>query len=101
MIKATLVRAERIAIFATVIGLVIGALFAFILSRSIVNPVAGLTAAMRRVSNGDLATEIPARDRKDEVGAMAVALAVFRDALQRNQEMEAEAEAREAAGRGG
>ncbi|KPQ11522.1 MAG: methyl-accepting chemotaxis protein [Saliniramus fredricksonii] len=96
VIKATLVSAERIAIFATVIGLVIGAVFAFILSRSIVNPVAGLTAAMKRVSSGDLATEIPARDRTDEVGAMAMALAVFRDALQRNQEMEAEAEAREA-----
>ena len=95
-IKATLVSAERIAIIATLIGLLIGAVFAFILSRSIVNPVVGLTAAMKRVSAGDLGTEIPARDRQDEVGAMAAALAVFRDALKRNQEMEAEAEAREA-----
>ena len=96
VVNATLEAAEQIAMWATVIGLVLGGLIAFFLARSIVTPVTGLTAAMKRVSDGDLTTEIPARDRKDEVGAMAAALAVFREALQRNRDMEEQAKAREA-----
>ena len=96
VISRTFASAKQIAMWATAIGLVLSGLIAFFLARSIVTPVTGLTAAMKRVSDGDLTTEIPARDRKDEVGAMAAALAVFRDALQRNREMEAEARAREA-----
>ena len=96
VINATLEAAELIAMWTTGIGLVLGAVIAFFLARSIVTPVTGLTSAMTQVSEGDLATEIPALDRKDEVGAMAQALAVFRDALRRNREMEEEAKAREA-----
>ncbi|SCC79469.1 methyl-accepting chemotaxis protein [Saliniramus fredricksonii] len=96
VINATLQTAELIAMWTTAIGLVLGALIAFFLARSIVNPVTGLTSAMTKVSDGDLATEIPALDRRDEVGAMAKALAVFRDALRRNKEMEEQAKAREA-----
>jgi len=96
VIAATFQLAEWVAVIATVIGLVIGSLLAFVLARSIVTPVTGLTNAMRRVSDGELTTEIPALDRKDEVGAMAASLAVFRDALRRNREMEEEAKTREA-----
>ncbi len=95
VVNATLEAAERLAMWATAIGLVLGVLIAFFLARSIVTPVTGLTAAMKRVSDGDLTTDIPGLDRRDEVGAMASALAVFRDALQRNKEMEEEAKARE------
>jgi methyl-accepting chemotaxis protein len=41
-------------------------------------PIVAMTAAMRRLADGDLATELPAGDRKDEVGQMAQALLVFR-----------------------
>jgi methyl-accepting chemotaxis protein len=96
MVNRTLEAAEQIAMWATAIGLMLGAIIAFFLARSIITPVTGLTAAMKRVSEGDLATDIPALDRKDEIGAMAAALSVFRDALRRNREMEEEAKAREA-----
>ena len=37
---------------------------------------------MRRLAGGDLAIEIPATDRKDEVGQMAQTLLVFRQNAQ-------------------
>ena len=93
------VSANRLTTAMTALGIaggLGGLLIAVVITSSIVTPVIGLTAAMKRVSDGDLTTEIPARERKDEVGAMAAALAVFRDALQRNREMEDRAKAREA-----
>ncbi len=57
---------------------VVGAM-CFLLGRSIVNPITGMTAAMRSIANGDTAAVIPARDRRDEVGAMAQSVQVFKD----------------------
>ncbi len=88
VVDNTLKNAEVVSIWTTSIGLLVSMALAFFLARSIVTPVTSITAAMKRVSDGDLATEIPARDRRDEIGAMAAALAVFRDALARNREME-------------
>ncbi|NSY57818.1 methyl-accepting chemotaxis protein [Agrobacterium tumefaciens] len=50
------------------------------LSRSIVTPIVGMTAAMSRLADGDMTTEVPALDRKDEVGKMAKAVLVFKEA---------------------
>lgn len=47
--------------------------------RRVVRPVAELTAAMRRLAQGDLTTAIPGADRGDEIGAMAGALRVFKE----------------------
>ena len=44
-------------------------------------PLSALTAAMKEVSAGDLDVAVPNLDRKDEVGDMAQALEVFRQAL--------------------
>jgi methyl-accepting chemotaxis protein len=58
--------------------LVIGGLF-FLLGRSIVNPINAMTLAMRKISQGDMSTSIPALERADEVGAMAQSVKVFKD----------------------
>ena len=57
---------------------VVGAM-CLLLGRSIVNPIIGMTAAMHRIANGDTAAAVPARDRRDEVGAMAQSVQVFKD----------------------
>lgn len=44
----------------------------------IVEPLARLTAAMRRLAQADWATEVPVTDRPDEVGEMARAIQAFR-----------------------
>ncbi len=67
--------------------------FAIFLARGIARPLTGMAAAMRGLSEGDLAVEIPGRGRRDEVGAMAAALDVFRHGLAERQRLEKEAEA--------
>ncbi|WP_315830946.1 methyl-accepting chemotaxis protein [Bradyrhizobium prioriisuperbiae] len=57
--------------------LVVG--MSLLLGRSIVKPITGMTAAMRSLASGDTATEIPARERGDEVGAMAQSVQIFKD----------------------
>ena len=51
-----------------------------LLTRSIAAPVAGMTAAMGRLAEGDFNVEAPGLGRRDEIGAMAKAVQVFRQA---------------------
>jgi methyl-accepting chemotaxis protein len=59
-------------------ALLLGVLIAFFVARSIIRPVAGMTAAMTRLAAGDTKAEIPSRDATDEMGAMAKAVDVFK-----------------------
>ncbi|MEE7442243.1 methyl-accepting chemotaxis protein [Methylobacterium oryzae] len=56
-------------------------------------PIAAMTAAMTRLARGEAGTEVPFRHRRDEIGAMAAAVQVFKDNLIRTRQLEAEAEA--------
>ena len=51
-----------------------------------------MTGAMRRLAGGDLATDIPATDRKDEVGQMAQAMVVFKANALEARDLQAAAE---------
>ena len=62
-------------------SVLLGLLLSVLLARSISGPVTRLTAAMGALAEGRLDTPIPARDRQDELGAMARALEVFRDGM--------------------
>jgi methyl-accepting chemotaxis protein len=53
---------------------------AWLLSRTIVRPIVGMTAAMGRLASGETNIEVPALDRHDEVGRMAEAVLVFKEA---------------------
>ena len=63
-----------------------------LLGHRIARPIMVMTAAMRRLAGGDLAAEIPAADRKDEVGQMAQALLVFRQNAQEARRLQAAAD---------
>ena len=69
------------ALAMTAAALVIGVLLAVLIARGISRPVTRLTGAMSALAGGKLDTVIPAHDRRDEVGAMARALEVFRDGM--------------------
>jgi methyl-accepting chemotaxis protein len=56
-------------------------------------PVRGLQAVMRRIAAGDEAAAISGEDRGDEIGGMARAVAIFKEAGQEKRRLEAEAEA--------
>ena len=56
----------------------LGLVLAFLSATALTRPLARLGEDMRRLSSGDLAIDILDRDRRDEIGAMAKALDVFR-----------------------
>jgi len=68
---------------ATIIGaiasILISIVVAFVLTRAIARPTAQMTSAMNTLAQGNTSVEIPARGRKDEVGAMAEAVQFFKD----------------------
>jgi len=71
-------QARSMAMMVVLALLVVGGLF-FLVGRSIVNPINAMTMAMRKISQGDTSTSIPALERGDEVGAMAQSVKVFKD----------------------
>jgi len=66
---------------------------AWLMIRSIATPITAMTSAMRRLADQDLKVEIPGVGRKDEIGAMAGAVQVFKDNGIAKLRIEAEAEA--------
>jgi methyl-accepting chemotaxis protein len=64
------------------------------LARGITGPIRSITTAMGHLSEGKMETDVPSRERKDEVGEMAQALQVFKDnAIRMTQMAEEQAEA--------
>jgi methyl-accepting chemotaxis protein len=51
----------------------------FIIGRSVTRPLARITALTERLASGDSAFDVPYTDRRNEVGGLAKALAVFKD----------------------
>ena len=92
LVKATIVADKAIdqqmdaLVHSRLVVIVIGAFLAVLLlaaistliGRLISRPILTMNSAMRRLADGDLAFEIPAVDRADEVGQMAQTLLVFR-----------------------
>ena len=80
---------EIIAIVAggAVALLAVCSLLAWLLSR-VTHPIRDMTQAMARLSLGELDTPIPALDRRDEVGAMARALVVFKENSRERERLE-------------
>ncbi|MEZ2218366.1 methyl-accepting chemotaxis protein [Rhizobium sp. RCC_161_2] len=73
---------------------IVGAVGAMILTlRRVISPLARITGYMNRLSNGNTADVVPDRDRLDEIGEMAGAIEVFRQAAIENKRLEEEAEA--------
>ncbi len=72
---------------------------AYVMGSAITKPITAMTSTMQELASGHLDIDIPARDRKDEIGNMAAAVSVFRDnAIENNRlsEESREAERREA-----
>ncbi|WCS28307.1 methyl-accepting chemotaxis protein [Methylobacterium sp. NMS14P] len=82
-------RARYILIGLVAAALLLGAALAFVLARSIIRPVAGMTEAMTRLAGGDLRVVVPYRDATDEMGAMAEAVDIFRQNAVARAELEA------------
>ncbi|PWC85708.1 chemotaxis protein, partial [Azospirillum sp. TSH100] len=66
------------AIVGALISLLVAAAAGMVLRGSIATPIVAMTAAMGRLAGGDRAVEVPGVGRRDEVGAMADAVDVFK-----------------------
>ena len=87
---ATTTRTLFIGITLVVLAL-LGAI-SFLLVRAIASAVGGMTGAMERLAQGDLTIVVPAIGRRDEIGAMAAAVQVFKENAQRVQRLTSEQE---------
>jgi methyl-accepting chemotaxis protein len=97
--------AGRSAIFLAAIVMILATgvsllLFTLMIGRTVTTPITHAVEVMGRLAEGDLAVDIAATERKDEIGAMARAMEVFkRNAFERRELEErekAEIAAREA-----
>ena len=73
-------------------GCALGLLVAVLIGLSITRPLQRLAGAMRKIASGDLATDVPDRKRRDELGGMADAVQVFKDSMIRTEALTAERE---------
>ncbi len=83
------IRMIEIAVIAVAALIVLGAIFYAI--RGIARPIQIITRSMAGLANGDTATAIPYGARKDEIGEMARAVEVFREAAISNLQLEEDA----------
>jgi len=61
------------------LAIVLGIALALLIGRSISRPVGALTSVMERLSHNELEVDVPGEDRKDELGAMATTVKIFKD----------------------
>ncbi|MDY0884500.1 methyl-accepting chemotaxis protein [Dongia soli] len=87
------IRMQTIA--GVVIALILGVGSAMLIGRSVSRPIRSMTAVMHHLAEGNLDTEIPAQENRDEIGDMARTVVVFKDALvsQRAADQAAKADA--------
>jgi methyl-accepting chemotaxis protein len=76
------------------VGIGVAATVVYLTNRSIVPPILKMVDAMGRLAGGDHSVEIPATDKKDEIGLMARAVLIFKENMIKAKELAAkEAEA--------
>ncbi|HZP79433.1 MAG TPA: methyl-accepting chemotaxis protein [Pseudolabrys sp.] len=78
-------------------AIVVGMFLAVMIGRSIARPIGQLTEVMRELADGAVTIDIPDANRRDELGAMAAAVRVFRDRTMESTRLAAEKEADRAA----
>jgi methyl-accepting chemotaxis protein len=86
-ISSTVSMQEIVAGAAVLMGLMI----AFLIARSIIGPLSGLTSGMKELAGGNFGVVLPGLDRKDEVGDMAQAVETFKVLAEQKARDEAEA----------
>ena len=89
-LSATILSSEILIVVLSCAAFLFGIAVAWISGRSISKPVMAMTAAMRTLAGGDTNAEIPARERRDEIGEMAASVQVFKDSMIEGNRLRAE-----------
>ena len=85
------VAAIKGAIGLLAVSILVAALVAFMVRRSVVLPIQAITRIMVLLSRGDRDVAVPVVDQRDEIGEMARSIATFKEGLTRAERLEAEA----------
>jgi signal transduction histidine kinase len=73
--------AHLISVALAILALSVGSICAWLISVATAAPVVEMAATMRRLAAGDRSVTPPTLGRRDEVGEMAAAVAVFRESM--------------------
>jgi methyl-accepting chemotaxis protein len=76
--NATISDTERLILMLAIGGFLLGAVWAFMLSRGISKPMVAMCKAMRELAAGNFDVVLPGLGRKDELGEMASAVEEFK-----------------------
>src|ERR1700733_15349968 len=94
---------RQLALLLTCLGvleLVLTGAGVLIIFRSVARPLSVITATIKQVAGGADNVEVPHTDRSDEIGALARAIQIFKEAMDRNRKLNSQvlqdSEAREA-----
>lgn len=93
MAQAEIVAAEIRTLVIAAIIVIIGALIGWALAAHIKGGIERMTTTMRKIADGDLSEDVPFTTYKDELGAMAGALGIFKanaEAIRQNEALEEE-----------
>ncbi|MDQ0455211.1 methyl-accepting chemotaxis protein [Rhizobium paknamense] len=82
---------QQVTYFALGISIILALVAMAVSFLHIVRPISAMTRAMHGLAEGDTSVSVPGNGRKDELGAMAAALQVFKDGILRNRALEADA----------
>jgi methyl-accepting chemotaxis protein len=69
------------------LALVLVVIGILIIARSVVRPLSTITAIIKRVAGGAENVDVPHTDRADEIGALAQAIRIFQEAMDRNRDL--------------
>ena len=70
-----------------VLAIVVVVIGVLIISRSVARPLLVITDTIKRVADGAEGVEVPHADRGDEIGALARAIKIFQEAMDRNRNL--------------
>jgi len=69
------------------LALVVVGIGVLIISRSVARPLSAITATIKQVAEGAENVVVPHVDRADEIGALARAIRIFQEAMERNRNL--------------
>ncbi|MEP6838717.1 MAG: HAMP domain-containing methyl-accepting chemotaxis protein [Bradyrhizobium sp.] len=81
---------HTLALVLTCLGglaLVVVVIGVLIIARSVARPLSAITDTIKRVAEGAEGVEVPHIDRHDEIGALARAIQIFKEAMDRNRNL--------------
>jgi methyl-accepting chemotaxis protein len=81
---------RQLAFLLTCLGglaLILVGVGVFIIARMVARPLSVITSTIKQVAEGTEGIEVPHIDRQDEIGALARAIGVFQEAMDRNRNL--------------